>query len=130
MKTSTEIPEIYETLNDLFGVKWSAGIAIAYGDTIYSKNPVIDDVAAHEAIHIEQQKKIGKDIWWSKYCADKQFRLEQEIEAYQAQVKWIKDNIKDRNHRFARITKLQLDLSGPMYGNMVTLAVASRILHV
>ena len=36
MKISKEIPNIYYSLKDNFGVDWERGLVIAYGDTIYT----------------------------------------------------------------------------------------------
>lgn len=42
---------------------------------------------AHEMVHIEQQKKYGIIRWGWKYIFDKEFRYQQELEAYRVQVK-------------------------------------------
>lgn len=128
MKTSTEIPAIYQKCHEQFGVDWDKGLAITYGDTVYSKFPLAPDVAVHEAVHIEQQKKIGAENWWNEYLSSPAFRLLQEIEAYRAQVSFIKKTVKDRNTVFLLIRKLAFDLSGPMYGGLMSPIKAREII--
>lgn len=128
IKVSTEIPPIYQKCHEIFGVNWDDGLAITYGDTVYAKYPLLPDVEAHEGVHIRQQEKIGKDIWWEKYLTDLPFRLEQEIEAYQYQATYIKNTISDRNARFKRLRQVAVDLSSSVYGNMITFEDARKLL--
>lgn len=116
MKTSDQIPKIYWELNKKFGVQWEDGLAITVGDIVYSKFRLNPDVAVHEMVHIEQQKKVGVEIWWKRYLAERDFRCNQEMEAYHMQASWIKANVGDRNKRFTMLTKICKDLAGPMYG--------------
>lgn len=65
----------------------------AYGDDIYALEEVPPDIEYHERVHLEQQKKwTSPDIWWQKYLLDAEFRLEQEVEAFAAQVKWVREH--------------------------------------
>lgn len=126
---SKEKPEIYQTLHDKFGVEWENGIIITYGDTVYCKNPLRPDLVIHETIHCYQQEKDPK-AWWDKYLEDPKFRLSQEVEAYKAQIKFIKDVVKDREKRFKMIHMLRVDLSGPTYGNICTYNETRELLVV
>lgn len=105
-------------------VEWEDGIAITYGNTVYSKYPLSPDVSAHEEIHVYQQEGIDPEIWWKKYLTNTPFRLSQEAEAYRMQARFITANIKDRNMRYKLIHRLAIDLSSPMYGNMCTYSEA------
>jgi len=100
VKYSTEKPpnNIYEKCRERFGVDWDKGIIFTYGDTIYCKSPISDDLKVHEATHIRQQREIGEDIWWERYLKDKDFRLSQEVEAYKNQMEYINKNY-NRNAR-------------------------------
>lgn len=120
MKISDQIPPIYEECAKRFGVKWGQGIIMTYGDTVYCKFPISKDLEVHEATHIEQQAKIGKEIWWKKYFDEPEFRLSQEKEAYLNQAKWIKKNIKDRELKFKLLNKIATDFSSSIYGNIIT----------
>jgi len=44
------------------------------------------DIQLHEGIHLRQQHEYGVASWWKRYLADDDFRLEQELEAYAAQL--------------------------------------------
>lgn len=93
IKTSHKKPPIYEKCREFSGVNWDQGMVITYGDTIYCKDDLRDDIIAHEAVHIRQQTvDMDKDVWWDRFFADPVFRLEQEVEAYRAQIVWARDN--------------------------------------
>ena len=112
---------IYDACVRQFGVSFDDGVCWAYGDALHIKYPIQDQsLYAHEATHIEQQKAMGVIEWWDKYLEDAEFRFSQELEAYQNQWKWIKQNVKDRNQQIRQLTKLAHDLSGPMYGELCT----------
>lgn len=124
-----EKPKNWDLLEKKFGVSWER-TAVAYGNTAYSKNPLADDVKAHELVHLRQQNfnEIDADIWWDKYINDEQFRLEQEVEAYQIQYKYLQARIKDRNELFRRLDKMARDLSGTMYGSLISYNVAIQLI--
>ncbi len=129
MKYSPRKPEIYEKIiKYLPHADWDKGIAICYGDTIYSKNPISPDIASHEEIHMYQQQELGPEEWWDKYLKDKAFRFSQELEAYQYQVKFIKLVIKDRNVKYKMIHRLAIDISSDMYDNMISYSQAMTLL--
>lgn len=125
-KISHEIPSIYEKCHDRFGVDWEDGIVITYGDTVYSKYDLSPDLIIHEGIHVKQQREIGVEEWWNRYLEDKDFRLSQEVEAYGAQIKFIKTTIKDRNEIFKRCHKIWTDMVR-MYGSMCTYSEAKKL---
>lgn len=126
MKFSKQIPPPYEMCHKLFGVNWSDGLIITYGDTIYCASDIPDELIAHESVHIVQQERMGKDAWWEKYFVDPKFRLEQETAAYIAQVKFLKENY-DRPYRRMRVKKICDDMAR-MYGGMCTREQAFTIL--
>lgn len=130
IQVSHQIPAIYQRLHDTFGVNWNKGIAICYGDIVYCKIDLGPDVLVHEAVHADQQRKMGIEAWWEKYITDIKFRFEQEVEAYKAQVKWYRGSLYDRELRFKCIKHVVNDLSSAMYGNLCTAEEAKRILHV
>ena len=89
----------------------------AYGEEIYNpyKQVLPADIEYHEQIHLEQQKEYTSPaVWWTKYCADKGFRQEQEVEAYAKQYLFVK------KYTNSKIADLALDemveiLSSSMY---------------
>ncbi len=119
-KYSTGKPpfNLYNKCKETFGfkLKWEDGLVITYEDTVYSSVPLSEDLQIHEATHIKQQTEMGAEIWWSKYLIDKEFRLSQELEAYQNQWDFIKKNYNRQNRKylFKHITKSMADLYGGM----------------
>lgn len=120
MTISTEIPPVYKRCRELFKVDWNKGIVMTYGDTIHYKwgDLLPEDFLVHEQVHVTQQMKMGKEVWWENYFVNKDFRLSQEIEAYRAQWQWILlyGSRKLRRERERSILK---DMS-TLYGDMCT----------
>lgn len=96
----------------------------AYKDTIYANKPLPQDIIHHEYIHLLQQEHVGVEIWVYNFLNDPTFRLHQEVEAFKAQV----DFIKDRNLK----SKVRLEcasvLSSGLYGNMISRETAMHLL--
>lgn len=111
---------IYEACVEQFGVSFDDGVVWTYGDAIHTKYLLRPDVGAHEKVHIKQQKAMGVIEWWDKYLGDPQFRFDQELEAYQEQWRFIKKNVKSRNDQFNFLKQIARDLSGPMYGGLLS----------
>lgn len=132
IKYSGEIPPIYEELNKYFSIEWKNDIIITYGGTMYSRRPVIrPDVMEHEKVHVKQQKIFSSPAeWYAKYIHNPEFRLEQELEAYKAQVKWIRDNTEytTRDMRRSIIRTIASELSSSIYGNIITYHKALELL--
>lgn len=126
-KFSTKEPPIYPELVKRFGVSMKDGIVIAYGDTIYSQDPIPKHLEIHECVHLEQQAKYGVEWWWNKYLEDKHFRLEQEVEAYQAQAQYMKANFGRQEYR-SNVRKLAKDLSSGIYGRIISYEDALRVI--
>jgi len=95
---------------------------MVWGDTMYRANGndnLQDHFLAHEQTHIRQQKnKLNGIIWWIKYSFSKQFRLNQEIEAYRKQYKVLGDP--------RLLHQIATDLSGRLYGNIISYDEAVR----
>jgi hypothetical protein len=125
-KTSTGQPDIYPLLNKKFGVEWDNGVIITYGDTVHCKYHIPADKIIHENVHVKQQTDYGVKAWWDRYFIEEKFRLSQELEAYKAEAKFIKNNIKDRNGRYMFIHQMAKELSSSMYGNIITLDQALK----
>lgn len=102
------------------------GTVFTYGDTIYSENGECPSwVVCHEEVHEIQQ---GEDPegWWKKWIRNPGFRLDQELEAYRWQYKWVCDRQRDRNKRAKFLASIAGDLAGPLYGNIITLENAKK----
>lgn len=126
---------IYERARELFGekVNFENGTVFTYGNKIhiFNKQHIAEDIPLfhHESVHCRQQIKMGAEEWWEKYFTDKEFRLSQELEAYTRQVRSIKKNVKDRNKRAMYINAIAKDLSGAMYGNIISLEEVRKIFN-
>lgn len=105
-------------------------VVFTYGDTIYNpfKGYVDPALEAHETVHSIQQ---GDDPlgWWNKYFVDSKFRFEQELQAYRVQYDFLKQRIKDRNTLARVLHSLALDISSPIYGKIVELSEAKRLIR-
>lgn len=97
---------------------------IAYDEIIYCNSDLPNHLIVHENTHFKQQKEVGLNKWVDMYLTNDNFRLNQEIEAYKNQLA----SISDRNRR----TKIRLicarDLSSPLYGSIININEAVKIL--
>lgn len=112
-----EKPPIFDRVAKVFDIRGKM-VVFAYGDNIYNpfRAGISDDLRIHEEVHMRQQKAIGgPEVWWDRYLIDAEFRLSQEIEAYQAQYKYFCEQNKDKNMRFKFLNKIAGDLSSQMY---------------
>lgn len=96
------------------------GIIFTYGDKLYNPdNGIIDEaLMKHEETHTVQQGD-NPDEWWDKYFTDKEFRLKQELEAYQNQYKYAIENY-GRPMRRNLLKIISKDLSSVMYGSLIS----------
>lgn len=123
-----EIDHIYKKCRERFGAKWSKGLILTYGNTIYFDGEMIsEDLKAHESTHVRQQTEIGKDNWWRLYFEDPKFRLSQEIEAYRNQINYVRMFGNRDRVRFVE-KKIYKDMAG-MYGGMCTKEEAKELLN-
>lgn len=101
----------------------------AYGDTIY--NPfnveIPEDIHFHETIH-QQQQQNNPDWWWKRYLIDKDFRLEQELEAYTEQCKYVKNLYGNKGFKDC-LEECATNLSSSLYGNIATKAQAETLIR-
>lgn len=108
---------------------------LAFGRTIYMPPDVTEcpqSMWVHEGVHLRQQgySVIGALFWWSKYITSKKFRYEQELEAYQTQVKWFEDTNPSATYvqKFQYRTAIAALLASPMYGSLVEASEAFKAL--
>ena len=120
-------PLIYFKLKKQFKVNWDNGIIITYFPHIYYKWNLNDAKYVHESVHLRQQSEMGVELWWDKYCADPQFRLSQEVEAYKAEVEFIRTTVSDTRERFKMIREIAKELAGPIYGHIIKVEDAIQL---
>lgn len=93
----------------------------AYGDILYNPlgSNISIDLMVHEETHKMQQERVGgPERWWEFYLDSDTFRLEQELEAYQAQYQSICLHA-SRNERRFELNRMANDLSSALYGNII-----------
>lgn len=104
-------------------------IVFTYGKTIYNPTGAVipRNLELHEEVHAKQQ---GRDIeqWWDKYLSDEKFRLEQEVEAYKVQYKYVTEHGADRDTKREFLRHICQDLSGPVYGHIVSFEQAKQLI--
>lgn len=128
MKIQSGFPPNIEKIRKTF--RLSGREVFTYGDIVFlgAGGQIDGALAAHEQTHIEQQTEMGAEPWWDRYLEDKEFRLSQELPAYQKQYREAKKVIKDRERLNKFLILIARDMSGPMYGNMIGFNEATRLI--
>lgn len=129
MKIVEVFPPNINEINNALGDCSKSKPVYCYGSTIYNpyKRVITPDVEIHEQVHSRQQGQFP-EIWWEQYFVDKEFRLNQEIEAYGTQYDYVLKHIEQGKLRRWMLEKLSMELSGSAYGNLISYAKAeSRI---
>lgn len=123
-------PPIFEDCIKAFGIGEKDKIVFSYGDILYNPNNanITPDLIRHEETHAEQQHHdpIVAKIWWQRYIADTVFRIEEEIQAYGEQYKFVCASVKDRNKRAQWLHEMASQLSGPIYGTGIAYSEARK----
>lgn len=120
-------PKNWDTLESQFGVKWG-DVIVTYYPEIHCEKDISAQKVHHESVHLVQQQDFGVENWWAKYMEDKAFRLEQEVQAYKAEIDWIKKQDFNRVYRRLLLDRIYTDLSSSIYGHLVTYEEAKKIL--
>lgn len=130
MQVILDKPPIYSKAKELFNLNEDDVIFFTYGNKCYSPSGKMppDYLIVHESKHMEQQNydSVSAKIWWELYFADANFRMEQEIEAYGEQYKFICQGVKDRNKQHKYLWGIAEQLSGTMYGNCISHSQAMK----
>lgn len=129
MKIVNANPPNYEQIcKAIPAVRLNRGIIFTYGAILYvpSGVEIPDHLMAHEETHTVQQ---GWDVdkWWDRYLTDTEFRLQQEVEAYQNQYAVLLDKYSRQQRRFI-LSKISEDLSGAMYGKLISKDYAKTLI--
>lgn len=128
MRVLTMLPPNFAAINKAFGVRGKP-VIYAYGDTIYNPGRILvpPSLVAHELVHCQRQ---GSDPagWWDQYIADKAFRLTEEIPAHQAEYASICRCRASDAGRAADLTRIAERLASPLYGSLIGLHDAKRLI--
>ena len=107
-----------------------------FGDVIHNPEHLDfgEEYVRHEELHAEQQghSPEGAGKWWARYLQDQYFRVNQEAKAYALQYDWwCAHDLKrgrDRNWRSRKLLQVATSLASPMYGNVVNVDGAMRLI--
>lgn len=123
MKQLYLFPPNYAAINRAFNVR-GKGVIFTFGSVIYnpSRIEIPPALYAHEAVHSTRQRP-SPESWWTRYIADPEFRLAEEIPAHRAE--W-------RFHggagEWRALEQIARRLASPLYGNLVTVDKAMSLI--
>ena len=130
MQIVNAFPPNFDKIKEAFPVRNNT--VFAYGDAIFapgSNGTLPKDLIEHERVHLGQQAG-DPEKWWDKYISDAKFRLDQEVEAYRAQYRMYKSMVGGNKPKcFSFLKFIGQDLSSPLYGNMVGMFDAMRMIE-
>ena len=103
--------------------EWKA--FFAYDGKIFNpfKSEIRSDNKIHEKTHFLQQGN-NPDEWWFRYISDPSFRTQMEIEAYGAQVAFVKQKIGTGIVYECLLDECAQFLSSELYGNLLSFGQA------
>jgi len=133
MKVVVGRPPVYDQIVELIGRPPSNAV-FTWGDTLFIPSEGIRSqldaaLMEHENTHTRQQARAGgPEKWWERYLHELAFRLEQEAEAYQRQAAVVKVLGLPRHVRRNYERQLARDLSGPLYGHLLTRQAAFALI--
>lgn len=130
MEIVNQFPPNIDAIRRRFEMSGFPTAVFAYGDTLYNPTgiEIPADLMAHEETHQKQQAIYGLQDWWTRYLQDDAFRLGQEVEAYQAQVKYAQRNY-PREHKRWLLNEIVRNLSSKLYGKIVTKSQAKELIN-
>jgi len=129
MKISRKKPPHFWLMKLLYKCDWG-NTAFGFGDKIYAKYTLPVDLITHENTHCEQQRfsYLLAWVWLARYIVSRSFRYRMELEAYQNQ--FAHYSAINPHQKYLFLDRIAKDLSGEMYGNLVTYAEArEKIQH-
>ena len=119
-------PPNFEKIAAVFPAARRPGVVFTYGETVYVTGDAVLPVQleVHEGVHIEQQKLIGRDVWWDRYLANGRFRFQEELTAHRAEYRALCKISKSlgKKHLYFIADRL----SSPLYGGVCTLKQARK----
>lgn len=136
-------PPLIDKIDAAFNVRGKP-VIFSWGDVIYAphSDSVSKALQMHEAVHGERQKVFvdadgerGISAWWMRYIADPKFRLDEEIPAHRAEYRWhaAQPNANEARVGWRSLAHFHLHhigsrLSSPLYGSLISLGEAKRLL--
>lgn len=129
MRIVNSVPPMFDKILRVFPNAKRPGVVFCWGDVIYNPAGVYlsPEIIEHEQVHSQQQKNEPL-FWWERYLYNKQFRLDQEIPAHRAEYWAYKEYFNNRALRRAALHRIAERLAGPLYGGLISVADAKRLL--
>ncbi|MES2671591.1 MAG: hypothetical protein V4673_14400 [Pseudomonadota bacterium] len=129
MRIIKDVPPLFDEIDAAFNIKGQPVIP-AWGDKIYApmqQGELSRALLLHEQVHGQRQ---AGDVtgWWRKYIADPEFRLAEEIPAHQAELAHLLTKAKGPAMRAHCLSRVAARLAAPLYGNLITIAEAKKVL--
>lgn len=123
MTTKPGLPPNIEDILRVFPI--TSNTVFTYGTDVYTQGQgeLPEYILAHEAVHVQQQSNPKE--WWDRYLIDAHFRLEQELEAFGEQYKWMVEHFPSRMHKPV-LFDLANQLCGETYGHLMSFQEAEN----
>lgn len=124
-----DYPPNYQVIKQTFKLG-ARPVVFTYDGKLYvpKGGDIPDHLMAHESTHAYQQQIMGADVWWTIYLDNPEFRLSQELEAYQVQYRMFKS--RDRAFRRKVLRQLASDLASPIYGSIINFEDAKEAINI
>lgn len=128
-----ERPPFWDRILALAPEAEKGDVIFAFGTVIYRPNicaGLSPPLMAHETVHCDRQMLYpgGVNAWWERYLIDPQFRLDEEVPAHKAELAALWQKVKSPSMRAHWLSRLAARLSGKLYGNLITVAEAKKLL--
>lgn len=129
MRIVVDHPPIWDEAAERFGLRPDAQVIFSWGDLIYNPNSIVvtPSLLAHEEVHGARQ---GTDVvgWWRRYLDEAEFRLAEEVPAHQVEYRVAMEHARNRHERRSLRRAIAARLASPLYGHLVTRAMANRLI--
>jgi len=131
MNIRQEYPPIIDQIAAVFPEARGSTVVFSWGDTIYSPGSKIlaPEILKHEEAHGKRQLEFGVEKWWEEYLKNYEFRLAEEVIGHRAEYRDLCRQSADRNRRNLYLINVSSKLASPLYGNMVTLKEAQKLIR-
>lgn len=132
-----ERPPLFYEIAAAFPMAHNDKVVFAWGETVFapSGGTIPPAILAHEAVHGKRQLAIGIETWWARYIDDVIFRLAEEIPAHQAEYQHHRNSPEGakpvpgfRCKADWMLLQIAQRLAGPLYGRLVTMQEAKRLI--
>lgn len=121
-------PPNIDAIDAIFKVRGKP-VIFSWDGAIYNPHGirVTPELLIHEKVHSDRQ--FGKpEAWWDRYLSDKSFRLDEELHAHRAEFRFLRSRAFKPGKIARELAGVAARLAGPLYGGMVSLDEAKRLI--